>query len=290
MRSPALALLALVCAFSLFGCAAQKPLISHAHVGHGLTHWMDTPENQGLFQVARKELDGALREADAALAGELAPAQKLTHFENVVHALNPSAVASGPGLGYGAIRALESAVEHLEYAATSDDASANIVSSVAPITEMGLAILERLKAVESQALAARRGDGAGLRRVALDKTALNGSASAAPSSVGYAPFGTAPNGAGLDRAAVEMRASLRAAAQGHDADGNGRIDATPGEAGLAQLHALLDAMLARESDPKYAPLPKKYLLGVVRLPNGKWIFTSIRKALSRPSYGHTTSN
>jgi hypothetical protein len=52
----------------------------------------------------------------------------------------------------------------------------------------------------------------------------------------------------------------------------------------------LDAMLARESDPKYAPLPKKYLLGVVRLPSGKWVFASLRKALSRPSYGHTPAN
>jgi hypothetical protein len=331
MKSLALAILAIVSSLSLLGCAAQKPLISHAHVGHGLTHWMDTPGNQGLFQVARQELDVALREADAALAGDFAPAQKALHLENVVYALNPAGVpsaaatgspgsgnraghaghadhASGaalstgsavrPGLGYGAIRALESAIEHLEYAATSDDASTNIVSSVAPIAEMGLAIVERLQAVEAQALAARRGDTGAFRVASVEGPAASDvgrgatgrpgvtRAATGGSSSGSAFSSAAADGAALDRAAVELRAKLRAAAQGYDADGNGRIDATAAEAGLVQLHAQLDAMLARESDPKYAPLPKKYLLGVVRLPDGRWIFTTIRKALSRPRYGY----
>src|SRR5687768_12537894 len=48
-----LARLAAIVAFgsSLVGCAHQQPLISHAHVGHGLTHWQDTPGNKGLFTV-----------------------------------------------------------------------------------------------------------------------------------------------------------------------------------------------------------------------------------------------
>jgi hypothetical protein len=90
----------------------------------------------------------------------------------------------------------------------------------------------------------------------------------------------------LDRSAVELRAKLTEVMQGVDANRDGRIDADTSEAGLDQLHAQLQAMLQRESDPKYAPLPRKYLLGIVRLPDGKWIFTSIRNALARPSYGH----
>lgn len=223
----------LVFGSSLFGCAHQQPLISHAHVGHGLTHWQDTPGNKGLFTVAREEIGIARRETEAALLAATA-AEKAAHMDNAAHALNPDVQPRGTGLGYGAIRALRSAVEHLEYAATSEDASANVVSSVAPLSELGEGVVDRLKAASSLAKSAGVTD----------------------------PLA-------LDRTAVELRASLAVA-----------------EAGLDQLQGQLQAMLDRESAPKYAPLPRKYLLGIVRMPDGKWIFTSIRNALSRPSYGH----
>jgi hypothetical protein len=230
-----LARFAVVLAFgsSLFGCAHQQPLMSHAHVGHGLTHWQDTPGNKGLFTVAREEIDIARRETEAALMAPSA-AEKAAHLDNAAHALNPDVQPRGTGLGYGAIRALRSALEHLEYAATSEDASANVVSSVAPLSEQGEGVMERLKAT----------------------------ASLAQSADGNDPIA-------LDRTAVELRASLAVVTQGLD-----------------ELQGQLQAMLDRENDPKYAPLPRKYLLGIVRLPDGKWIFTSIRNALSRPSYGH----
>ena len=234
----------------LCGCAHQQPLISHAHVGHGLTHWQDTPGNKGLFTVAREEIDFARHEADAALSAAAAD-QKASHLRNASHALNPDAQPTGAGPGYGALRALESAIEHLEYAATSEDASANIVSSVAPLSELGDAVVTRLREAASGATSADANDAVA-----------------------------------LDRAAVELRAKLAAVTQGVDANRDGRIDATASEAGLDQVHAQLQAMLERETDPKYAPLPRKYLLGIVRLPDGKWIFTSIRNALARPSYGH----
>jgi hypothetical protein len=247
-----LARLAVVVAFgsSLIGCAHQQPLISHAHVGHGLTHWQDTPGNKGLFTVAREEIDIARHETDAALSAQ-SGAEKATHINNAAHALNPDVQPTGSGLGYGAIRALESAVEHLEYAATSEDASSNIVSSVAPLSQLGDGVLERLR------IAAAGAKTAGLN-----------------------------DPVELDRIAVELRAKLAAVADGVDANRDGQIDATAAEAGLEQLHGQLQAMLTRETEPKYAPVPRKYLLGLVRLPDGKWIFTSIRNALSRPSYGH----
>ena len=241
---------ALAIGSSLSGCASQQPLISHAHVGHGLTTWQDTPGNKGLFTVAREEIDIARREADAALVAASA-AEKATHIDNAAHALNPDVQPQGTGLGYGAIRALESAVAHLEYASTSEDASTNIVSSVAPLSELGEGVLSRLRATASGAKTAGIND----------------------------PLT-------LDRTAVELRAGLAAVAQGIDANRDGQIEATATEAGLDQLHAQLQSMLDRENDPKYAPLPRKYLLGIVRMPNGKWIFTSIRNALSRPSYGY----
>jgi hypothetical protein len=253
-RFPAVWLFVLVFGSSLYGCAHRQPLLSHAHVGHCLTHWQDTPDNKGLLTIAREELDAARRETDAALAaGSLE--QKSAHLENAAHALDPDAHPQGTGVGYGAIRALESGIEHLEYAATSPDASSNVVASVAPVGEVGNGIIERLRATASQA-----------------------------KTTGVA------DAVALDRIAVELRAGLTNIVQGVDANRDGRIEASAAEAGLDQLHAQLQAMLARENDPRYAPLPRKYLLGIMRLPDGKWIYTSIRKALSRPSYGHERAN
>jgi hypothetical protein len=254
MKHTWLSLIPVACCLVFAGCAHRQPLISHAHVGHGLTHWTDTPDNKGLLQVAHEELETARREAEAALASNGNAEEKARHLSNVSHALDPGAgEQQGPGLGYGAIRALEAAVEHLEYAATSDDASANVVSSVASVSELGIAIVARMRASNDKAQAARD--------LSRDPAAL-------------------------DQIALELRNSLRAAAAGVDADRNGSVDSTANEAGLEQLHVQLNAMLARETQPKYEPVPRKYLLGLVRMPDGKWVFTSIRKAMSRPSYGH----
>jgi hypothetical protein len=241
----------LACSALATGCAHHQPLISHAHVGHCLTQWHDTPDNRGLFDVAKAELATARTQADAALEAGLSVSAKSEHLDNVVHALNPDLQPLGPGLDYGAIRALDGAIEHLEYAATSDDASANIVSSVAQLSQTGVAIVERLRQAAEQA---RGGD----RKDALS----------------------------LDRIALDVRTALSAALAGVDADHNGHIDATAAEAGLEQFHAALDTTLEREANPKYEPLERRYLLGVVRLPNGKWGFLPWGKSNSRPTYGY----
>src|SRR5688572_1286993 len=117
-------------ALALGGCAHHQPLLAHAHIGHCVTSWHDTPDNRGLLEVAEQELATALHESRAALIRDICPSQKPRHLRNAVHALNPDAQHTGPGLGYGAIRALEGAIEHLEYAATSQDASRNVTTSV----------------------------------------------------------------------------------------------------------------------------------------------------------------
>jgi hypothetical protein len=234
MKSLLLLILLVGFGSSLTGCVHRQPLVSHAHLGHCLTTWRDTPGQHGLLPVARQELDTARREADIALTNSLNPAQKATHIRNVARALAPDAEQTGPGLGYGAIRALEAGVEHLEYAATSDDASTNVVSSVAGLSAIGDSLIERMRA------AAARAKSADVR-----------------------------DAAALDRTALELRETLGGIATDFD-----------------QMQQQLDAMLAREENPKYQPLEKKYLLGLVRLPSGKWMFASIREALSKPTYGH----
>lgn len=241
MKTVALPALVFVCGIALTGCVHRQPLISHAHVGHCLTSWRDTPHHQGLLPVARQELETARREADAALAENLGAAQKTAHIRNVARALNPDAEGLGPGLGYGAIRALEAALEHLEYAATSDDATTNIVAAVAGLSTAGEKMLEQLRSTATRAKSADVRDAAS-----------------------------------LDRTALELRAALRSIATG----------SAGGDAGFDQFQAQLDAMLSRETNPKYQPVPQKYLLGLVRLPSGKWRYTSLHKAMAKPNYGH----
>ena len=251
LRAVLPAILLALAALALSGCVHTRPSIAHAHLGHSLSYWHDTPGNQGLLVVAERELETARQEIDAALAADLGAAAKLRHIRNAVHALTPDAEPTGPGLNYGAVRALESTVEHLEYAATSEDASQNIVVSVAMLSELGIGVLDGLRTVAKQAASVNERD-----IVALD------------------------------RSAVELRARIRTLALGNDNDSSGRIDRAD-EVGLLQLRNAFNAMLARESNPAYEPLPRKYVLGLVKLPTGKWAFSLPRDSATRnrPTYG-----
>ena len=58
---------------------------------------------------------------------------------------------------------------------------------------------------------------------------------------------------------------------GADIDGNGSIGNTTEEMGLKQMRQQLLAMLARENPP-YQPIGRRYLLGLVKLPSGRWVY------------------
>ena len=213
------------------GCTTQMPLVSHAHVGHALTTWHDTPGQKALMTVAADDLAVAEREAAAACSTGT-PAERTEHMQNVVHALVPEAAAHGTGSGYGAIRALMSTIEHLEYAATSPDSSLNLVSSVAALSVHGESVHERLK-------------------VAAELAHLAVSAPTA-GRAGYCR---------------QLQRELRVAIHGGDAgaDGNGFPSI-----GFVALQDELVAALERERDPVYTPVPRRYVLGLVRLPSGQW--------------------
>ena len=139
---------AIFAAFSsiyLSGCTQSLPLISHAHVGHTLTAWRDTPNKQGLFVVAEKETVIALEQAGKAVRHSDTPDIAGRHLSNVIHALDPVKRQSGDGHGYGAIRALEGAVDHLVFAAGSDDASANMAVLADNFSAGAASVIERLK-------------------------------------------------------------------------------------------------------------------------------------------------
>ena len=223
------AALTILTAMVLAGCTMQRPLVSHAHVGHALTTWHDTPGREGLMTVADADLKVAEEQAKLACASPLAGSE---HARNVLHALVPEATDGGAGSGYGALRALMGTIEHLEFAATSADASLNLVAAVAELSAHGESIHSRLE-------------------VAADLAQNLNAASGADR---------------VDRCSQLQRELAVAIHGGVTGPGRGGFQSI----GFNALHQSLTDALERERDPAYEPVPRRYVLGLVRLPTGKW--------------------
>jgi len=230
----------------LGGCSTQLPLVSHAHVGHALTTWHDTPNQQGLMTVAADDLAVAKREAGVACE-ENDTYTGGRSMQNVVHALVPESQPIGAGSGYGAIRALTASIEHLEYAATSPDASLNLVAAVAQLSIHGETVHERLKVAVKLA----------------------------QESLAAAPGEWPAYCAQLER---ELQVAIHGGNTGQDGGGFPSI-------GFDVLHESLMAALGRENNPEYTPVPRRYVLGLVRLPSGHWEYQ-----MARPDQGGSVFN
>lgn len=244
-------LLVLMVVFMLAtACVQTRPLMSHSHIGHALTTWHDTPGQQGLYTVAAKELDFAIDAAGQALASNGNPRQAQKNIDDTLHALNPEIQRFGTGLDYGAIRAMLGAVEHLEYAANSDDASDNFVSSVVSLADQGDLVVARM--AKAQEL---------ITSIDSDNPALDPRLRQAHQLLMAAKFGD-PNGATINGSMAEA------------------------DQGLVHISARLNEMLARETDPHYEPVPRRYVLGLVRLPSGLWGYRLAKPAYTSGGYGY----
>jgi len=218
-------------------CTRSLPSISHAHIGHSLTAWHDTPNNEGLFTVAEKEAVNAFKELRLAYKSQSTPEVARQHIRNIVHSLNPEIQASGTGLGYGAIKALQGAVRHIEFSSDIENASLNNQRS-------------------AEVFSKHAGSTTDLLLLALAQARLASSATG-PELIEHIP---------------ELDNILLHAVYGLDLDYNGIIGNNPDESGLIQLRAILSEMVANEVDPPYTPIGKKYLFGLIRLPNGDWVY------------------
>lgn len=235
MIRPTIVVLSLL-ATTLGGCTRALPLISHAHVGHSLTSWRDTPGQQGLFVVAEKETDIALQQAELALQSLGNPAEMKNHVKGVTHALAPERVRSDIGLGYGAIRAIEGASEHMVFAAQTDDASPNLIKMTERFARGAAAVRERMQL-----------------------------------AVGITELIATPDSGDPRVLTSKLQQTLQHVRFGRDLDGDGAIGPQAEELGLAQLREGISTGLKAE-DPPYHPIGRRYLLGLVRLPNGGWAY------------------
>jgi len=121
----------------------KAPLISHAHYGHALTAWFDTPDQKGLFVVA--EDNAAMIAENAILLNEdfenWSDAKKLEIRANIISLIGN---AEEPDESrYSLLRALNEAYRHMEFAATTEDTSINMKKGAAEFHENMQAIIIR---------------------------------------------------------------------------------------------------------------------------------------------------
>lgn len=126
MRKMTCVLFALMLAATVI--TAQTPDGVKTHIGHVQTSFMGTPMNQGLLPTAIAEAKIAAQHAALALKASGNLDQMKLHAGHVLHAVDPSIEAAGPGLGYGVKRAAMGVAQHVGLAAKVEGASKNVMT------------------------------------------------------------------------------------------------------------------------------------------------------------------
>jgi hypothetical protein len=158
-------------------------------------------------------------------------------LEEIKRDVAASLAATDSSDNFGLKEAIIMAVNHITFAASSDDASLN-VQKTAP-----------LFAADSTRVVQR-----------CDLILLLGKDVGASTSVKEASISVA-----------EIVKLAHANIEGDDSNGDGVVGSVSSEYGLTQLRKELEAMIARENPP-YVTVDQWYLFNLVRLPNGKWVF------------------
>ena len=206
--------LLLIASLALGGATASlaADTVAHTHMGHVTESWADTPDAQGLLPTAIAEAEIAVFHAGLA-------AQKLddlgwmkTHANHILHAVDPSAIANGPGLGYGVLEAATGVAKHIGFAAAADDASDNVKTHAVHVATSANNTVARVAAIKAN--------------IATIEAAT-----------------TAAEAAEATRANVALTTALL---EGVDANGDGMVDWTEGEGGLNEALKHMGIMAAGE--------------------------------------------
>ena len=201
MMATGMAILVAACAGGEQRMAAEaEPNMSHVHMGHVLTGWQDTPDQMGLLPTAQAEAEVAAQHAGFAASRPDDLDWMKLHVAHVLHAVDPSIEAEGPGLGYGVHRATQGVAQHVGFAADSEDASDNV----------------KLHATHVETSA---GNVVGWSELIVD---LGQQVQAASSAAEAAPL------------VVEIETLTQAMLAGTDANGDGTVSWEESEGGLAQ--------------------------------------------------------
>jgi hypothetical protein len=196
----------------LAGAAAGQGNMVQTHIGHVMTSMNGTPNQQGLLPTAFAEAKVAAQHAAlAAKAPDNLDSMKL-HAGHVLHAVDPSVEAKGPGLGYGVKRAAAGVATHIELAAKSEGASANVKTHSAHVSAAANEVVKRADALLAVAQKIR----------------------AAASAADAAPL------------VAQLTTLAQELASGTDANKDGRVNWGPGEGGLQQAQQHMELLIKGE--------------------------------------------
>ena len=162
---------AVVATLGLSAASAGAREQAHTHILQVVNPEAGAVEELGFLRQAVGEAGTAAEYASFAVGGQERPGDlwaMKTHAGNVLHALDPTRVESGPGLGFGLFEASRKTIEHLEMAADAGDATDNVrtharhvvscVGNTIARARRMLDIVERIRATESAAEADRLSD------------------------------------------------------------------------------------------------------------------------------------
>lgn len=149
---------------------AQAPAsAAHAHIGHVMTSWKDTPDAKGFLptaiadtqvameQVERADLEGRINDFwlyGGYVLNALDPGPETDAILKTAYARLPTTYVKVevPGSGYGVKRAVAGALQHVQLAAKSEGASDNVKTHAAHVT----ASLENVAKWTDEAIATAR--------------------------------------------------------------------------------------------------------------------------------------
>jgi hypothetical protein len=224
--------LVLVTVAGTSACVTRPPTIAHVHIGHALTGVHVTPGHKGYILVAEERADEVL--AAVKSAGQATDLSALKAQIALAVSENDNQD------NFGVKQSLIMAANHIEFAATSDDASENVIRAAPIFKHDTAAVIERCDYID-----------------------LLGKDVAASRSMKEASL-----------LVEELSKAAEANVEGADSKGTGGKGSVPADYGMAQLRAELQAMIARENPP-YRTVDEWYLFNLVRLPNGRWVFDKL---------------
>ncbi len=197
------------------GATAPAPAgksMAHAHIGHVMMRWKDTPRNMGFLPTAEAEAEVAVQHAELAMKQPEDLDWIRLHVGHVVNACDPSVVPKGPGLGYGVVKAAAGVAEHVDLAAASEGASDNVGLHAVHVVTSAENTVARCKEI-----------------LALGQKVM-----------------AASNAAEAAAMVAEIKSLAEALIAGVDADGDGTVSWEKGEGGLAAARRHMMLMMKGE--------------------------------------------
>ncbi len=170
-----------------------EPPLVHAHIGHVMTAWRETPGSVGLLTIALN--DARIAAAHALLLAKSSSHDDMkVHAGHVLHALDPAREIAGPASGYGVKRAAAGAVQHVGFAAAVDNASSEVKRQASTVNA---ALTDAMAAIDRGIAAAQ-------------KVRATGSAAEAAPAIGELQSSVEAITRGLQQSEQEMRVMMKA--------------------------------------------------------------------------------